>query len=45
MLYDAKLLNPIHHFYQVLKIMTERDVKYQSISAGRYAKGLFSHVS
>ncbi|HGJ5883318.1 tRNA isopentenyl-2-thiomethyl-A-37 hydroxylase MiaE [Arsenophonus sp.] len=35
----------LHHFYQVLEIMTERDIKYQTISAGRYAKGLFSHVS
>lgn len=35
----------LHHFYQVLEIMTTRGIKYQSISAGRYAKGLFSHIT
>lgn len=34
----------LHHFYQVLEIMTQRQIRYQSISAGRYAKGLMGQV-
>ncbi|WP_143869789.1 tRNA isopentenyl-2-thiomethyl-A-37 hydroxylase MiaE [Catenovulum sediminis] len=34
----------LHHFYQVLEIITARDIKYDNISAGRYAKGLIKHV-
>ncbi len=34
----------LHHFYQVLEIMTNRDIEYDNISAGRYAKGLIRHV-
>ncbi|MGJ3354623.1 tRNA isopentenyl-2-thiomethyl-A-37 hydroxylase MiaE [Providencia sp. Je.9.19] len=35
----------LHHFYQVLEIMHERNIPYDGITAGRYAKGLFSHIS
>ncbi|NMP17336.1 tRNA isopentenyl-2-thiomethyl-A-37 hydroxylase MiaE [Thalassotalea sp. Y01] len=34
----------LHHFYQVLEIMHNRDIPYQNISAGRYAKGMMRHV-
>ena len=34
----------LHHFYQVLEIMEKRNIPYQNISAGRYAKGLMRHV-
>jgi len=34
----------IHHFYQVLEIMTNRSIPYENISAGRYAKGMMKHV-
>ncbi len=34
----------LHHFYQVLEIMHKRDISYDNISAGRYAKGLMSKV-
>lgn len=34
----------LHHFYQVLELMTARDIPYQNISAGRYAKGMMKHV-
>ncbi|ENU1228131.1 MULTISPECIES: tRNA isopentenyl-2-thiomethyl-A-37 hydroxylase MiaE [Providencia] len=34
----------LHHFYQVLEIMHERNIPYDGITAGRYAKGLLSHV-
>jgi tRNA-(ms[2]io[6]A)-hydroxylase len=34
----------LHHFYQVLEIMTHRGIEYQNITAGRYAKGLLKHV-
>lgn len=33
-----------HHFEQVLDIMQRRGIQYQNIRAGRYAKGLMSHV-
>ena len=34
----------LHHFYQVLEIMDEYGVEYQSITPCRYAKGLLRHV-
>ncbi|MGB0936631.1 MAG: tRNA isopentenyl-2-thiomethyl-A-37 hydroxylase MiaE [Colwellia sp.] len=34
----------LHHFYQVLEIMTAREIPYQNIRAGRYAKGMMKHV-
>ncbi len=34
----------LHHFYQVLEIMEQRGVQYESIPASRYAKGLLSHM-
>ncbi len=34
----------LHHFYQVLEIMQQRNIPYENIRAGRYAKGLMKHV-
>ncbi len=34
-----------HHFEQVLAIMQARQIPYRNIRAGRYAKGLMSHVT
>lgn len=34
----------LHHFYQVLEIMDEYGVEYQSITPARYAKGMLKHV-
>ena len=34
----------LHHFYQVLEILHQRGITYDGITAGRYAKGLFSHL-
>ena len=34
----------LHHFYQVLEIMTARGIEYNSIPAGRYAKGMMRNV-
>jgi tRNA-(ms[2]io[6]A)-hydroxylase len=34
----------LHHFYQVLEIITARGIPYENITAGRYAKGLLMHV-
>lgn len=34
----------LHHFYQVLEIMQNRNIDYHPVSASRYAKGLLSHV-
>jgi len=34
----------LHHFYQVLEIMTSRGIAYENITAGRYAKGMLKHV-
>jgi len=34
----------LHHFYQVLEIMTERNIPFEGITAGRYAKGMMKHV-
>lgn len=33
-----------HHFEQVLEIMLARDIPYQNLTAGRYAKGMMKHV-
>jgi tRNA-(ms[2]io[6]A)-hydroxylase len=35
----------LHHFYQVLEIMEDRNISYQGIKAGRYAKGMMKHVT
>lgn len=35
----------LHHFYQVLEIMDSRGIEYHNVSAGRYAKGLITHVT
>lgn len=35
----------LHHFYQVLEIMVERDIPFDGITAGRYAKGMMKHVT
>ncbi|WP_042142292.1 MULTISPECIES: tRNA isopentenyl-2-thiomethyl-A-37 hydroxylase MiaE [unclassified Pseudoalteromonas] len=34
----------LHHFYQVLEIMNDRGIAYENITAGRYAKGMMTHV-
>jgi len=34
----------LHHFYQVLEIMTDRGIAYENITAGRYAKGMMTQV-
>ncbi|OCH19083.1 MULTISPECIES: tRNA isopentenyl-2-thiomethyl-A-37 hydroxylase MiaE [unclassified Aliivibrio] len=34
----------LHHFYQVLEIMTERNIPYEGITASRYAKGMLSNI-
>lgn len=34
----------LRHFEQVLKIMKDRNVRYETISPSRYAKGLIKHV-
>ncbi|MFC3023443.1 tRNA isopentenyl-2-thiomethyl-A-37 hydroxylase MiaE [Vibrio zhugei] len=34
----------LHHFYQVLEILTNRGMTYESIPASRYAKGMLSHM-
>lgn len=34
----------LHHFYQVLEIINEYDIEYQSITPSRYAKGMLKHV-
>ncbi|OTA21970.1 tRNA hydroxylase [Xenorhabdus beddingii] len=35
----------LHHFYQVLEIMDAKGISYDSISASRYAKSLFQHIT
>ncbi|WP_114326555.1 tRNA isopentenyl-2-thiomethyl-A-37 hydroxylase MiaE [Candidatus Colwellia aromaticivorans] len=35
----------LHHFYQVLEIMNARNIPYENITAGRYAKGMMTHVT
>ncbi|MFD2166263.1 tRNA isopentenyl-2-thiomethyl-A-37 hydroxylase MiaE [Thalassotalea euphylliae] len=34
----------LHHFYQVLEIMEARNIPYDNITAGRYAKGMMTNV-
>lgn len=34
----------LHHFYQVLEIMVKRDIPFDGITAGRYAKGMMKNV-
>ena len=34
----------LHHFDQVIDYMKQRDIDYQHVPAGRYAKGLIRHV-
>lgn len=34
----------LHHFYQVLEIMVKRNIPFDGITAGRYAKGMLKHV-
>jgi tRNA-(ms[2]io[6]A)-hydroxylase len=34
----------LHHFYQVLEIMHDRNIPFDGITAGRYAKGMLKHV-
>ncbi|EGM70519.1 tRNA-(ms[2]io[6]A)-hydroxylase [Shewanella sp. HN-41] len=34
-----------HHFEQVLELMRARHIPYRNIRAGRYAKGMMSHVT
>lgn len=34
----------LHHFYQVLEIMDEYEIEYESITPCRYAKGMLRHV-
>jgi tRNA 2-(methylsulfanyl)-N6-isopentenyladenosine37 hydroxylase len=34
----------LHHFYQVLEIMEDRNIPYENITASRYAKGMMSNV-
>ncbi|MGL4861324.1 MAG: tRNA-(ms[2]io[6]A)-hydroxylase, partial [Enterobacteriaceae bacterium] len=34
----------LHHFYQVLEIMVQRNIAYNKISPGRYARGMMQHV-
>jgi tRNA-(ms[2]io[6]A)-hydroxylase len=35
----------LHHFYQVLEIMVNRDIPFDGITAGRYARGMMKHVT
>ncbi|MGF1720390.1 tRNA isopentenyl-2-thiomethyl-A-37 hydroxylase MiaE [Vibrio kyushuensis] len=35
----------LHHFYQVLEIMEEREIAHRPIPAGRYAKGMLTNVA
>jgi tRNA-(ms[2]io[6]A)-hydroxylase len=35
----------LHHFYQVLEIMTDREIAYRPIPASRYAKGMLTHTA
>ncbi|MAJ69241.1 MAG: tRNA-(ms[2]io[6]A)-hydroxylase [Alteromonadaceae bacterium TMED7] len=34
----------LHHFYQVLEIMEEYGIAYESIGSSRYARGMLRHV-
>jgi len=35
----------LHHFYQVLEIMVNRNIPFDGITAGRYAKGMMKHIT
>jgi tRNA-(ms[2]io[6]A)-hydroxylase len=35
----------LHHFCQVLEIMVNRNIPFDGITAGRYAKGMMKHVT
>tara|TARA_R110001583_G_scaffold2382_2_gene17307 strand:- start:117 stop:878 length:762 start_codon:yes stop_codon:yes gene_type:complete len=35
----------LHHFYQVVEIMQARDITFDFVGSGRYAKELLSHVT
>jgi tRNA-(ms[2]io[6]A)-hydroxylase len=51
--FAANLVSPLirlikeefHHFEQVLDLMHKRSINYRNIRAGRYAKGMMSHVT
>ncbi|WP_285162910.1 tRNA isopentenyl-2-thiomethyl-A-37 hydroxylase MiaE [Shewanella goraebulensis] len=34
----------LHHFYQVMELMDKKNVPYELLEAGRYAKGMMKHV-
>ena len=34
----------LHHFYQVLEIMEDNGIAYESIGSSRYARGMLRHV-
>ena len=34
----------LHHFYQVLEVMQQYDIRYEKITSSRYARGLLRHV-
>ena len=34
----------LHHFYQVLEIMEEYGIAYESVGSSRYARGMLRHV-
>jgi len=35
----------LHHFYQVLEIINENNIRFENISSSRYASGLLRHVA
>jgi len=35
----------LHHFYQVLEIMSDNNIPYENIASSRYAKGMLRHVT
>jgi len=35
----------LHHFYQVFEIMEARGIPFENTTAGRYAKGMMTHVT
>ena len=34
----------LHHFYQVLEVMQQHNIRYEKITSSRYARGLLRHV-
>jgi len=34
----------LHHFYQVLEMMSVYDIKYENVNSSRYAKGMLQYV-